>query len=77
MDIATTKGVVDRLKIKGLLRAIPDPADKRRLLISLTPAGAELIGQLHADGFGISEATLTPLKKSEQKALLTLLRKIS
>ncbi|WP_299669094.1 MarR family winged helix-turn-helix transcriptional regulator [uncultured Ruegeria sp.] len=77
MDIATIKGVVDRLKAKGLLRATADPGDKRRSIISLTKAGAELMEQLYSDGFEISQETLAPLKKSEQKTLLTLLRKIT
>ncbi len=77
MDIATIKGVVDRLKAKGLLRATADPGDKRRSIISLTDAGAQLMDQLYADGFRISQETLAPLKKSEQKTLLALLRKIT
>ena len=77
MDIATIKGVVDRLKAKGLLRATADPGDKRRSIISLTEVGVELMEQLYADGFGISQETLAPLKKSEQKTLLALLKKIT
>ncbi len=76
MDIATIKGVVDRLKSKGLLQADPDPDDKRRSIISLTATGAELVDQLYSDGFAISEKTLAPLKASEQKSLLALLKKI-
>ena len=46
MDIATIKGVVDRLKAKGLLETSPDLQDRRRSLISLTGAGADLIDDL-------------------------------
>ena len=42
MDAATIKGVVDRLKLRGLMRAKPDPEDGRMRLISLTPAGRRL-----------------------------------
>ena len=77
MDIATIKGVVDRLKAKGLLQSTSDPGDKRRSIISLTEAGMDLMEQLYSDGFQISQETLAPLKKSEQKTLLALLRKIS
>ena len=76
IDIATIKGVVDRLKAKGLVQATADPGDKRRSIISLTDAGAQLMEQLYTDGFGISHEPLAPLKKSEQKTLL-LLRKIT
>ena len=77
MDIATIKGVVDRLRAKGLLQAGTDPDDKRRSIISLTSEGAALIDQLHKDGLDISQETLAPLMKSEQKTLLALLKKIS
>ena len=77
MDIATIKGVVDRLKAKGLLQVTADPGDKRRSVISLTDAGAQLMEQLYTDGFGISQETLAPLKKFEQETLLVLLRKIT
>ncbi|MCE8006175.1 MAG: MarR family transcriptional regulator [Aestuariivita sp.] len=77
MDIATTKGVVDRLKQKGLLITNPDPNDKRRSIISLSRDGAQLIHKLRLDGQIISTQTLSPLKPSEQKKLLELLKKMS
>lgn len=77
MDIATIKGVVDRLKQKGFLVTNPDANDKRRSIISLTRQGAQMMEKLRRDGHSISEATLGPLKPSEQKRLLELLRKIS
>lgn len=77
IDIATIKGVVDRLKAKGLLTISPDPHDKRRSIIALTPAGKDLIAGLHEKGFAISSETLAPLKTSEQATLLALLKKIT
>ncbi len=77
MDIATIKGVVDRLKAKGLLQAASDPGDKRRSVISLTQAGNELMDQLYTDGLRISQETLEPLSLAEQKTLLVLLRKLT
>ena len=35
MDVATVKGVVDRLRAKGLVRLRPDPTDRRRTTISI------------------------------------------
>jgi DNA-binding MarR family transcriptional regulator len=77
MDTATIKGVVDRLKEKGLLVTNPDPNDKRRFIISLTPQGNAMTKKLRDDGRMISERTLSPLKQAEQKKLLELLRKIA
>ena len=42
MDIATIKGVIDRLTARGLTETSPDPEDGRRLLVSLTRAGQQL-----------------------------------
>ncbi len=77
MDVATVKGVVDRLKDKGLVQSMPDQADKRRSIISLTPKGATLIADLQKIGMKISEETLVPLTPAEQATLVQLLRKIS
>lgn len=77
MDIATTKGVVDRLKAKGLVRSEPDKSDKRRSMISLTRAGNELIAKLEAAGTAITEETLSPLNAREQQTLVALLKKLS
>lgn len=77
MDVATTKGVVDRLKSKGLVKSEADPNDKRRAVISLTEAGQEVIQQLLVDGIKTSVKTMAKLNKSEQKALISLLKKIT
>lgn len=76
MDIATIKGVVDRLKAKGLLKTSLDPQDRRRSMISLTSAGADMIAELEVQGLRISQETLSPLGPSEQATLLNLLRRL-
>jgi len=77
MDVATVKGVVDRLKAKGLVQSRSDKLDKRRSLISLAADGKELINGLKRDGARISDETLAPLRASERKTLLGLLKKIT
>jgi DNA-binding MarR family transcriptional regulator len=76
MDVATIKGVVDRLRDKGLVRTAPDASDKRRSLVSLTPAGQAIIDRLEDAGHEITRKTLLPLTSSEQAILITLLRKL-
>jgi hypothetical protein len=39
IDVATIKGVIDRLSMRGLTGTTRDPADGRRLLVNLTRAG--------------------------------------
>ncbi len=77
MDVATTKGVVDRLRAKSLVHSHSDPTDKRRSIISLTPEGAALVETLSHLGQEISDQTLSPLKPSERRMLLAILEKIS
>jgi DNA-binding MarR family transcriptional regulator len=77
MDVATIKGVVDRLKSKGLVVSRPDPNDKRRMTISLADKGASIVESLAQDGRKISKETLKPLTADEQKALVALLRKLT
>ncbi|MGC1503634.1 MAG: MarR family winged helix-turn-helix transcriptional regulator [Sulfitobacter sp.] len=77
MDVATIKGVVDRLKAKGLVQTQADRADKRRMSISLTAAGLQMIEALKTSGHEISRVTLAPLSETESQALITLLKKIT
>lgn len=76
MDVATIKGVVDRLRKKGLVDFAADPNDKRRLNISIAEGQNELIPQLQTVGHDISRLTLSPLTPSEQKTFLRLLKKL-
>tara|TARA_B110000003_G_scaffold39206_1_gene35988 strand:- start:164 stop:397 length:234 start_codon:yes stop_codon:yes gene_type:complete len=77
MDIATIKGVVDRLRQKGLVLTEPFQNDKRRSLISLTPEGAEMIDDLGTAGHDITRETLAPLNASERQKFITLLKKLT
>jgi len=77
MDIATIKGVVDRLRQKGLATAEPSTEDKRRSLISLTDTGKALMADLTRAGHEITQTTLDPLTAAEQRTFLKLLRKLT
>ncbi len=76
MDVATTKGVIDRLRKKGLVSSAVDSADVRRRKIQLTADGEALVERLLGIGLSISTETLSPLTSDEQTQLLTLLKKI-
>lgn len=77
MDVATIKGVVDRLRDRGMITVAPDPTDKRRSILSIAPSFEGLVQDLIAAGFAISDATLDPLNPQERQTLLTLIKKIS
>ena len=76
MDVATVKGVVDRLIDKGLVQSRPDPVDRRRHLVSLTKSGEDIIEDMVQAGKRITAETLKPLTAQEQKSLIKALKKL-
>jgi MarR family transcriptional regulator, lower aerobic nicotinate degradation pathway regulator len=77
MDIATIKGVVDRLLARGLIKTSQDLEDGRRVTIRLTDAGARAVEKGVPIARRITEQTLRGLKAAERVALMKLLQKIS
>lgn len=77
MDAATMQGVIKRLAARRLIRRRPDPADRRRLILSLSREGRALIDRMVANGAVISALTLEPLTAAEQRSFLGLLAKIA
>jgi DNA-binding MarR family transcriptional regulator len=77
MDVATIKGVADRLKARGLVESTPDPHDRRRMSLALTPAGRALLEEAKPVGFVITDRTLEPLTPPERETLRELLAKIA
>ncbi len=77
MDASTIKGVIDRLKLRGLVDLTNDAHDRRRLVVRLTPEGATLIEMLIPRAEAITAETLNPLTTREAQTLARLLAKIS
>jgi DNA-binding MarR family transcriptional regulator len=77
MDAATIKGVVDRLAKLGYLATSADPADRRRLTVSLTEAGTKLFAARATTALQISQDTVAPLTPDEAKALQALLLRLT
>ncbi len=76
MDVATIKGVIDRLTARGLTETSQDPEDGRRLLVSLTRAGQQLAEKLAPNALAITRETLAPLDAKECETLMALLNKL-
>jgi DNA-binding MarR family transcriptional regulator len=76
LDSATIKGVIARLEQRGLVRALPDPNDRRRLVLSVTEAGQALLLEAQQAAAAISDATLAELTAPERRQLLQLLEKM-
>ena len=67
---------VDRAERLGLVRRVPDPADKRVALVELTAAGRERTQQALRVHFRNLAAAMEGLDSAEQAALAGLLRKL-
>ena len=76
MDAATVKGVIDRLRARGLVELAPHGADKRRLVVSLTAEGRAAVERLIPLARQITEETLAPLTRKEAATLIRLLGKL-
>jgi DNA-binding MarR family transcriptional regulator len=76
MDVATIKGVIDRLTARGLTETSRDPQDGRRLLVKLTRAGQQLADKTGPHALAVSKETLAPLDARERETLLGLLSRL-
>ena len=67
---------VDRLEAAGLVEPLPEPGDRRGLLVALTPDGKRVVDAAVADHIENERRLLEPLTAEEQQALNALLRKL-
>ena len=77
MDAATVKGVIDRLKARGLIELSRHEGDKRRLMVNLTEEGRQTIERLIPLARQATQETLGPLNAREAAMLTKLLAKIT
>ncbi len=77
LDAATTKGVVDRLRMRGIVTIEVNPRDRRHSMVALTKAGAKIAKQSIDRAHQITTKTLAPLTRNEQRAIVQLLKKMA
>jgi len=77
VDAATIKGVVGRLAARELVSVAPDPDDLRRLTVSLTKTGEDVVRSCLPLAHNVSQATLEPLTVTARRALLAHLEAIA
>ena len=75
-DAATSGSVITRLEAKGWVRREADPADKRRKLLWVTPAGEEVALHMKRAVSKVQSRLLRPLTKVEREQFGALLGKL-
>jgi DNA-binding MarR family transcriptional regulator len=66
-------GLLDELEAKTLVERRRDPGDRRRHLVSMTPAGKKALGQLRAIAKQVEHDFLAPLDPDARQSLHALL----
>ena len=73
---ATMTATLDLLERRGWIRRIPNPGDRRSVLIEITPDGRAIAGQLLPGIRALERSVLSALTPGERAHLLELLAKI-
>jgi DNA-binding MarR family transcriptional regulator len=76
MDRSDVAAAVTELVGRGLAGRTPDPADRRRNVISITPAGTAHLRRLDELLANVQDELLGPLSPAERKQLILLLNRI-
>lgn len=67
---------LDRLEEAGLIKRLPNPDDRRGILVRLTEQGIELMDKAYPAHLANEEQILGSLTKTESETLTDLLRKL-
>jgi DNA-binding MarR family transcriptional regulator len=70
-------GMLDELEEQSLIERRRDPADRRRHIVRLTPAGKKALARLRAVHEKVDDDFFTPLSAEERKTLHALLLRLA
>lgn len=67
---------IDRLERAGLVTRMPDPQDRRGVLVGLTEHGRAVVDQAVAAGWAAQQRLMSALTPTERETMAGLLRKL-
>jgi DNA-binding MarR family transcriptional regulator len=67
---ASTTSLLDTLERRGLLARLPDPSDRRRLLVALTDEGRQVVDEFLPQVVALQTAALAGLSEADRVRLL-------
>jgi MarR family transcriptional regulator, lower aerobic nicotinate degradation pathway regulator len=76
IDPSDVVKVVDELAEPGYVERERDPGDRRRVLVTLTPAGRTALAGLNDQAAAVRDAVLAPLDPRERATLHALLSRV-
>jgi DNA-binding MarR family transcriptional regulator len=76
IDRSDVVAALNELAERGLIERSPDPDDRRRNIITITPAGSERLGMLDQVLTDVQEELLAPLSAADRKSLVGLLTRL-
>jgi DNA-binding MarR family transcriptional regulator len=76
MDRSDVVAALNDLAARGMVERTPDPADRRRNIVTITPAGHAHLRRLDRLLSGVQDELLAPLSPAERAQLVRLLTRI-
>jgi len=76
MDRSDVVAAVNELAARGLVERAPDPDDRRRNVITITPAGTARLHRLDGVLADVQDELLAPLSPAERAQLIRLLTRV-
>jgi DNA-binding MarR family transcriptional regulator len=76
LDPSTITKMLQRLELAGHVRRLPDPADRRAVLVEATEGSCALLAEVERAWATLEERTLAGLSEAEREQFLALLLKV-